>query len=94
MGGERRVVERSIRKWVLWISFYNIKFKLIYLPKYSRYRVPIFNTTYHSITINENPFWCLTHAGYRRFKVRYPVGFKTATSSGRSVQIRSKYVPM
>ena len=32
-------------------------------------------------------FWCLTRAGYRRYKVRYPVGFKTATSSGRSVQI-------
>ena len=42
-------MERSIRKWVLWISFYNIKFKSIYL----------------------------THAGYRRYKVRYPVGFKT-----------------
>ena len=27
-------MERSIRKWVLWISFYNIKFKSIYLPKY------------------------------------------------------------
>ena len=27
-------VERSIRKWVLWISFYNIKFKSIYLPSY------------------------------------------------------------
>eukprot|EP00731_Ephydatia_muelleri_P011430 Em0006g324a len=26
--------------------------------------------------------WCLTHAGYRRYKVRYPVGFKSATSSG------------
>ena len=25
-------MERSIRKWVLWISFYNIKFKSIYLP--------------------------------------------------------------
>ena len=25
--------------------------------------VPIFNTTYHTITICENPFWCLTHAG-------------------------------
>ena len=25
-------LERSIRKWVLWISFYNIKFKSIYLP--------------------------------------------------------------
>ena len=42
------------------------------------------------ITICVNPFWCLKHAGYRRFKVRYPVGFKTATSSGRSVQIGSK----
>ena len=60
--------------------FYNIQFKSI----------PIFNTTYHTITIRESPFWCLTHAGYRRFKVRYPVGFKTATSSGRSVQIGSK----
>ena len=27
-------MERSIRKWVLWILFYNIKFKSIYLPKY------------------------------------------------------------
>ena len=27
-------LERSIRKWVLWISFYNIKFKSIYLPSY------------------------------------------------------------
>ena len=27
-------MERSIRKWVLWISFYNIKFKSIYLPSY------------------------------------------------------------
>ena len=27
-------LERSIRKWVLWILFYNIKFKSIYLPKY------------------------------------------------------------
>ena len=24
------IVERSIRKWVLWISFYNIKFKSIW----------------------------------------------------------------
>ena len=42
-----------IRKWVLWILFYNIKFKSIYLPKCLRYRVPIFNTTYHTITIVE-----------------------------------------
>ena len=27
-------LERSIRKWVLRILFYNIKFKSIYLPKY------------------------------------------------------------
>ena len=27
-------MERSIRKWVLWILFYNIKFETIYLPKY------------------------------------------------------------
>ena len=27
-------MERSIRKWVLWISFYNIQFKSIYLPSY------------------------------------------------------------
>ena len=27
-------MERSIRKWVLWILFYNIKFKSVYLPKY------------------------------------------------------------
>ena len=27
-------MERSIRKWVLWILFYNITFKSIYLPKY------------------------------------------------------------
>ena len=27
-------MERSIRKWVLWILLYNIKFKSIYLPKY------------------------------------------------------------
>ena len=27
-------MERSIRKWILWILFYNIKFKSIYLPKY------------------------------------------------------------
>ena len=26
-------MERSIPKWVLWILFYNIKFKSIYLPK-------------------------------------------------------------
>ena len=26
-------MERSIRKWVLWILFYKIKFKSIYLPK-------------------------------------------------------------
>ena len=30
----RIVQERSIRKWVLWILFYNIKFKSIDLPKY------------------------------------------------------------
>ena len=27
-------MECSIRKWVMWILFYNIKFKSIYLPKY------------------------------------------------------------
>ena len=27
-------MERSIRKWVLWILFYNIKFKSIHRPKY------------------------------------------------------------
>ena len=26
----RAIVERSIRKWVLWISFYNITFKSIW----------------------------------------------------------------
>ena len=34
---------------------------------------------------------CLTHAGYRRYKVRCPIGFKAATSSvgaSTSVQIR------
>ena len=85
-------MEHCTGKWVLWISFYNIKFKSIYLPKYERYRVPIFNTTYHNITILENPFWCLTHTGYRRYKVRYTVRFKTATSPGRSVQICSNSI--
>ena len=32
--GILQYMERSIRKWVLWILFYNIKFKSIYLPKY------------------------------------------------------------
>ena len=27
-------MERSIQKWVLWILFYNINVKSIYLPKY------------------------------------------------------------
>ena len=27
-------MEGSVRKWVLWILFYNIRFKSIYLPKY------------------------------------------------------------
>ena len=26
-------MERSIRKWVLWILLYNIKLKSVYLPK-------------------------------------------------------------
>ena len=33
----RTIVERSIRKWVLWISFYNIKFKSIW-PAYYIFR--------------------------------------------------------
>ena len=50
------------------------------------------DTTYHTITICENPFWCLSHAEYRCYKVRHPKGFKTAISSSRSVQIGSNSV--
>ena len=29
-------IEHSIRKWVLWILFYNIKFKMIYGTFYTK----------------------------------------------------------
>ena len=45
-------MECSMGKWVLWIYICCIQ---MYLPNYLRYRVPIFKTTHHTITIYENP---------------------------------------
>ena len=60
-------MERSIRKWVLWILFYNIKFKTRNINA-----IGFLFLTQHTTPLLY-AFWCLTHAGYRRLKVRYPV---------------------
>ena len=52
------------------------------------YQLPIFNTSYYTIFLCGDLRWCLAQAQCRRYKVRYSTGFKTSTTSGRSVQFR------
>ena len=69
-------MECSMRFWSLWIYIYRIQFILYYLLHSLRYRHPIFTTSYHTISLFTNIFWCLDEHSY---EVRYHVGFATTT---------------
>ena len=62
-----------------WIS---VPLKL--LTSYFHHFIP------HHFSMRKYIIWCLAHAQCRRYHVRYPVRYKTATtSSSRSVQVAS-----
>ena len=69
-----------------------IIFESLYLLTGYCNRLPIFNTSYYTISPRENILWCLAQAKCRRYEVRYPMGLKTSTTSARSVQIASNSV--
>ena len=58
----------------------SIQFKSLYHSL--RYRCPIFNALYDTIALCVDVFRYLAQALCRRYGGQYPVGFKTATSSG------------
>ena len=61
-----------------------MQFKLLYLPNGQHDGLPICNTSYHTISLCENRVSCIHSADVMRSNT--PIGFKTATSSGRSIQ--------
>ena len=68
------------------VGLYSVLFKSLYLLQGFRYRCP---TLYHTVSLCVNIYLCLSQSWCRCYEVRYLMGFKTATSSGRSVQIAS-----
>ena len=75
------------------LDLYNsVLFKPLFLSQGLCYRRPIYTTLCHTISLCISVFWCLAHARCQCYEVRYLVWFKTAASSGRSVQFASNLV--
>ena len=71
---------------------FSVTFELLYRPNGKGYRLPIFKTSYYTIALWYNPFWCLELAPCQYCNVRYPTWFKPNITFCRSNQIASNSV--
>ena len=67
-------------------------FESLYPPNAKRYRLPIFNSLYYTISVGQITFWFLALAPQQYCNVRYSTWFKSALTLGRINQITSNSV--